>query len=62
MICYPDSLAYPINDDIPVLLDSEARELSPEEKANRKNLQGSAARECLHRRHSVPLPVNPAAR
>jgi len=36
LICYPDSLAYPIRDDIPIMLDTEARELSPEEKANRK--------------------------
>lgn len=36
LICYPDSLAYPIRDDIPVMLDTEARALSPEEKANRK--------------------------
>ena len=36
LVCYPDSLAFPIRDDIPVLLDSEARELTPEEKANRK--------------------------
>lgn len=37
LICYPDGLAYPIRDDVPVMLDSEARELTPEEKANRKN-------------------------
>lgn len=36
LICWPDSLAYPIRDDIPVMLDSEARPLTPEEKANRK--------------------------
>jgi uncharacterized protein YbaR (Trm112 family) len=36
LICYPDSLAYPIRDGIPVMLDTEARALSPEEKANRK--------------------------
>ena len=36
LICYPDSLAFPIRDDIPVMLEDEARKLSPEEKANRK--------------------------
>ena len=36
LICYADSLAYPIRDGIPVMLDSDARALTPEEKANRK--------------------------
>ncbi|MEX2367465.1 MAG: Trm112 family protein [Pseudohongiellaceae bacterium] len=36
LICYPDSLAFPVRDDIPVMLEDEARKLSPEEKANRK--------------------------
>jgi uncharacterized protein YbaR (Trm112 family) len=36
LICWPDSLAYPIRDGIPVMLEDEARKLSPEEKANRK--------------------------
>jgi uncharacterized protein YbaR (Trm112 family) len=36
LICYPDSLAYPIRDGIPVMLEGEARPLTPEEKANRK--------------------------
>jgi uncharacterized protein len=36
LICYPDSLAFPIRDGIPVMLDTEARALTPEEKANRK--------------------------
>lgn len=36
LICYPDSLAFPIRDGIPVMLDTEARPLTPEEKANRK--------------------------
>lgn len=36
LICYPDALAFPIRDGIPVMLDTEARTLSPEEKANRK--------------------------
>lgn len=36
LICWPDSLAYPVRDGIPVMLDTEARPLTPEEKANRK--------------------------
>jgi uncharacterized protein YbaR (Trm112 family) len=36
LLCYADSLAYPIRDDIPVMLDTEARTLTPEEKENRK--------------------------
>lgn len=36
LICYLDSLAYPIRDDIPVMLEGEARALTPEEKASRK--------------------------
>ena len=36
LCCYADSLAYPIRDGIPVMLDDEARALTPEEKANRK--------------------------
>ena len=36
LICYPDALAYPIRDGIPVMLDTEARALTPDEKANRK--------------------------
>lgn len=36
LICYADSLAYPIRDGIPVMLDDQARALTPEEKANRK--------------------------
>ena len=36
LVCYPDALAYPVRDGIPVLLDSEARALTPEEKADRK--------------------------
>jgi len=31
LICRGDKLAYKINDDIPVMLQSEARELSDEE-------------------------------
>ncbi len=36
LICYPDSLAFPIRDEIPIMLENEARALTPEEKANRK--------------------------
>lgn len=36
LICYPCALAYPVRDEIPVMLDTEARALTPEEKANRK--------------------------
>lgn len=31
LICKPDRLAFPIRDDIPVMLEEEARELSYEE-------------------------------
>jgi uncharacterized protein YbaR (Trm112 family) len=31
LICKADRLAYPIRDDIPVMLDSEARKISLEE-------------------------------
>jgi len=36
LICHPDSLAFPIRDEIPIMLEDEARALTPEEKANRK--------------------------
>jgi uncharacterized protein YbaR (Trm112 family) len=32
LICKADRLAYPIREDIPVMLEAEARELSPEEE------------------------------
>jgi len=32
LICRGDRLAYPIRDDIPVMLEEEARELEPEEE------------------------------
>ncbi len=35
LICYADALAFPIRDEIPVMLESEARSLSAEEKENR---------------------------
>ncbi len=31
LICKADRLAYPIRDDIPVMLEDEARELAPDE-------------------------------
>ncbi len=36
LLCYADSLAFPIRDGIPVMLDNEARQLSQEEKDQRK--------------------------
>ncbi len=32
LICSADRLAYPVRDDIPVMLPEEARELGPEEE------------------------------
>lgn len=32
LLCKPDRLAYPIKDDIPVMLEDEARKLSEEEE------------------------------
>ena len=32
LICRPDRLAYPIRDDIPVMLEEEARQLPPDEE------------------------------
>lgn len=32
LICKADRLAYPIRDDIPVMLEEEARRLDPEEE------------------------------
>ena len=32
LICRGDRLAFPIRDDIPVMLEEEARELDPEEQ------------------------------
>mgnify|MGYP001816440071 CR=1 FL=1 len=34
LICKGDRLAYPIRDDIPVMLEDEARQLPPEEEVN----------------------------
>ena len=35
LICRASGLAYPIRDDIPVMLESEARQLSTEEKLSK---------------------------
>ncbi|MDF0606201.1 Trm112 family protein [Neisseriaceae bacterium TC5R-5] len=32
LVCKGDRLAFPIKDDIPLMLEAEARELSPEEE------------------------------
>ncbi|MCI0504666.1 MAG: Trm112 family protein [Gammaproteobacteria bacterium] len=32
LICKGDRLAYPVKDDIPIMLEEEARELAPEEE------------------------------
>ena len=34
LICKADRLAYPIKDDIPVMLEEEARKLPPEEEVD----------------------------
>ena len=34
LICKGDRLAYPIKDDIPIMLEDEARELAPEEEVD----------------------------
>lgn len=36
LICRASGLAYPIRDDIPVMLESEARTLTAEERERRK--------------------------
>ena len=37
LICRVSGLAYPIRDDIPVMLESEARQLSADEKLSSKS-------------------------
>ncbi|MDN3639309.1 Trm112 family protein [Simiduia curdlanivorans] len=37
LICWASGLAYPVRDGIPVMLESEARALSDDEKADRAN-------------------------
>jgi uncharacterized protein YbaR (Trm112 family) len=34
LVCKPDRLAFPIRDDIPVMLEEEARKLPPDEEVN----------------------------
>ena len=34
LICRPDRLAYPVRDDIPVMLEEEARPLKPGEETD----------------------------
>lgn len=36
LVCYASGLAYPVRDGIPVMLEEEARELSAEERQQRK--------------------------
>ncbi|EXJ11209.1 MULTISPECIES: Trm112 family protein [Nitrincola] len=36
LLCYASGMAYPIRDDIPVLLESEARTLTAEERLKEK--------------------------
>ena len=33
LVCRADRLAFPVRDDIPVMLEEEARKLAPEEEA-----------------------------
>jgi len=33
LVCKADRLAFPVKDDIPVMLEDEARELAPDEEA-----------------------------
>ena len=34
LVCKPDRLAFPIRDDIPVMLEDEARKLAPDEEVS----------------------------
>lgn len=36
LICRPDGLAFPITDDIPVMLESQARTLTTDERLDKK--------------------------
>lgn len=36
LLCLADSLAYPVRDGIPVMLEDEARQMSPEEVEARR--------------------------
>ena len=35
LVCYADALAFPIRDEIPVMLENDARPITAEEKENR---------------------------
>lgn len=37
LVCWASGLAYPVRDGIPVMLESEARTLNDDEKADRDN-------------------------
>lgn len=37
LVCWASGLAYPIRDGIPVMLESEARQITQEEKVQRKS-------------------------
>ena len=43
LVCWASGLAYPIRDDIPVMLESEARTVSQEEKAEYEKRRKAAA-------------------
>jgi len=36
LICYADALAFPVREEVPVMLESEARQLSAEDREQRK--------------------------
>lgn len=46
--CHFDGLAYPIRDDIPVMLEEEARVMSVEEKLNKPTLHNSGLAQDNH--------------
>lgn len=39
LICKPDRLAYPIRDDIPVMLEEEARHVGADEEIQERSLK-----------------------
>ena len=45
LICWASGLAYPIRDDIPVMLESEARQITLEEKEAHKAKQSGKSSE-----------------
>ena len=36
LICFADALAFPVRDEIPVMLEEEARPLTPEEREQKR--------------------------